>query len=183
MKLKDLLRLFNVNDLRLLPEAVLPVVLSNSQERDILYRELIELNGFDMSYDWFQSIYEEDLSDRKHKKQDFTPRQVADICSCLTESTDGSTHEPTAGTGSLLISNWWRKALAHIPFDFYPSRNPIECWEISDRSIPILLLNLSIRGIVGIVHHGDVLEKKEQHCYRLVNPMDDCLGFSKVYAL
>lgn len=175
--------IFKVNDLRLLPEAILPVVLSNSEERDILYRELIEINGFDMSYDWFQQIYEEDQSDRKYKKQDFTPRSVADICSSLSGATDGSTYEPTAGSGSLLISDWWRKASAHTPFEFYPSRNPIECWEISDRSIPILLLNLSIRGIVGIVHHGDVLEKKEQQRYRLVNPMDDCLGFSKVYAL
>ena len=96
---------------------------------------------------------------------------------------DGATYEPTAGNGSMLIADWWRKAQAHVPFDFYPSKNPIECWELSDRSIPILLLNLSIRGIVGIVHHGDVLEQKEKATYQLVNEKDDCLGFSKVIAL
>ena len=101
----------------------------------------------------------------------------------ITGVKDGATYEPTAGNGSMLIADWWRKAQAHVPFDFYPSKNPIECWELSDRSIPILLLNLSIRGIVGIVHHGDVLEKKEKATYQLVNEKDDCLGFSKVIAL
>ena len=83
----------------------------------------------------------------------------------------------------MIIADWWRKALAHVPFDFFPSENPVECWEISGRSLPFLLLNLSIRGIVGIVHHGDVLEGKESATYKLVNEKNDCLAFSKIYEI
>ena len=179
----QLLALFKVDDLRLLPEALLSVVLSNNGERDDLYRHLLEMNGYDVSYDWFQSVYEGEMSERKEKKQDFTPHSIAVLSSTITGNKDGSAYEPTAGNGGMLIADWWRKAALHLPFDFYPSKNPVECWELSGRSIPILLLNLSIRGIVGIVHHGDVLEKKEEATYQLINEKDDCLGFSKVIRL
>lgn len=183
MKKEDLFRIFNVNDMRLLPEAIMPVVTSNSPERDRIYRELLELNEYDVSRDWFQSIYEGEFSERKEKKQDFTPNSLGILSSTLTGVKDGATYEPTAGNGSMLIADWWRKAQEHIPFDFFPSKNPIECWELSGRSIPILLLNLSIRGIVGVVHHGDVLEQKDKATYQLINEKDDCLGFSKVIVL
>lgn len=183
MTSKQICSIFKIDDLRLLPEVILPIVLSNSKERDALYRQLIEMNAHDLSYDWFRSIYEEEFSERKEKKQDFTPNSVGILSSALTAMKDGSTYEPTAGNGSMIISDWWRKASSHLPFNFYPSRNPVECWELSDRSIPILLLNLSIRGIVGVVHHGDVLEQAEKATYRLINEKDDCLGFSKVFAL
>lgn len=183
MNKEDLFSIFKVDDIRLLPEAIMPVVISNSYERDDIYRELLELNNYDVSHDWFQSLYEGEFSERKEKKQDFTPNSLGSLSSMITGVKDGATYEPTAGNGSMLIADWWRKASSHVPFDFYPSKNPIECWELSDRSIPILLLNLSIRGIVGVVHHGDVLEKKEKATYRLINDKDDCLGFSKVIAL
>lgn len=183
MKKEDLLSLFKVEDIRLLPEAILPVVLSNGAGRDDIYRTLLEMNGHDVSQDWFQDIYEAEQSDRKDKKQDFTPASVSQLASALCGQKDGSTHEPTAGNGGMIIADWWRKASAHIPFDFYPSKNPVECWELSGRCLPILLLNLSIRGMVGIVHHGDVLEKKETATYRLVNEKDDCLAFSKIYKI
>lgn len=180
MEKRELLELFRVDDLRLLPESMMQLVISNSPERDEVYRRLLEINNYDVSYDWFQSIYEGEMSERREKKQDFTPNSIGQLVSALTGQTDGSTHEPTAGNGGMLIADWWRKALSHIPFNFYPSKNPIECWELSDRSIPILLLNLSIRGIVGTVRHGDVLEKNEKHRYRLVNETDNALGFSKI---
>ena len=58
MEKERLLSLFNVNDLRLLPEAILPVVLSNGPQRDDIYRKLLEMNHYDVSHDWFQEIYE-----------------------------------------------------------------------------------------------------------------------------
>lgn len=183
MEKERLLSLFNVNDLRLLPEAILPVVLSNGPQRDDIYRKLLEMNHYDVSHDWFQEIYEAEQSERKEKKQDFTPAIVSQLASMLCGQKDGSTYEPTAGNGGMIIADWWRKALAHVPFDFFPSENPVECWEISGRSLPFLLLNLSIRGIVGIVHHGDVLEGKESATYKLVNEKNDCLAFSKIYEI
>ena len=56
----------------------------------------------------------------------------------------------------------------------------ITCWELSDRSIPLLLLNLSIRGIMGYVYHGDILEQTVKAKYIVLNMTDDALGFSDV---
>lgn len=56
----------------------------------------------------------------------------------------------------------------------------ISVWELSDRAIPLLLLNLSIRGIMGYVYHGDVLEGTVKARYILLNRSDDALGFSDV---
>lgn len=56
----------------------------------------------------------------------------------------------------------------------------ITCWELSARSIPILLLNLSIRGMMGYVYHGDVLTKEVKQKYILLNRKDDTLAFSEI---
>ena len=56
----------------------------------------------------------------------------------------------------------------------------VTCWELSDRAIPLLLLNLSIRGIMGYVYHGDVLENTVKQKYILLNRTDDTLAFSDV---
>jgi len=56
----------------------------------------------------------------------------------------------------------------------------VTCWELSARSIPILLLNLSIRGIMGYVYHGDVLENEVKQKYILLNRKDDTLAFSEI---
>lgn len=67
MKKEDLFSIFKVDDIRLLPEAIMPVVISNSYERDDIYRELLELNNHDVSHDWFQYLYEGEFSERKDK--------------------------------------------------------------------------------------------------------------------
>lgn len=56
----------------------------------------------------------------------------------------------------------------------------VTCWELSARSIPILLLNLSIRGMMGYVYHGDVLTKEVKQKYILLNRQDDTLAFSEI---
>ena len=56
----------------------------------------------------------------------------------------------------------------------------VTCWELSDRAIPLLLLNMSIRGMMGYVYHGDVLENRVVQRYILLNETDDALAFSKV---
>lgn len=56
----------------------------------------------------------------------------------------------------------------------------VTCWELSIRSIPILLLNLSIRGMMGYVYHGDVLTKEIKQKYILLNRKDDTLAFSEI---
>lgn len=177
---KDMLfSLFGIEDLKDLPVAIMNLLEGDIDVRNEVYCELIRQNNGDMSYDWFQEIYETELSERKQKKQDFTPNSLGILCSKLT-SQSGSIHEPTAGNGSMIIADWWERCRKKIPWEHFPSQNMVTCWELSARSIPILLLNLSIRGIMGYVFHGDVLEKSVKMKYILLNRKDDTLGFSDI---
>lgn len=179
MNRKQCFQFFGVGDVLDLPDAVWRLLRLPAEERDVRYCELIRLNGYDPSYDWFREVYEEELSERKKNKQDFTPREVTHLLSALTGA-GGTVHEPTAGTGGLLISHWWYGCQRELPWRYRPSRHRFECWELSSRCIPILLLNLSIRGMVGLVVHGDVLEIDVQAKYVLENQSDDPLKFSSI---
>ena len=181
MTAKESLCCFGAQDIRTLPETIMGVLLGPQQARDAMYKELLKLNNYDMSYDWFQQIYEEELSQRKEKKQDFTPNVIGKLSANLCGTDQRTTYEPTAGNGSMLIADWHAKLNKKFPWEFMPSMNQIECWELSDRSIPILLLNLSIRGIMGVVYHGDVLEQTVKQKYILLNRHDDALAFSEIH--
>lgn len=175
----DALRIFSISDLKDLPIAITSLLEGDRTNRDSIYRELIRINNYDMGHDWFQPLYEEELAERKQKKQDFTPYELSVLCSKLTNQT-GTVHEPTAGNGSMIIADWWERCKKHLPWEHFPSQNMVTCWELSDRAIPLLLLNLSIRGIMGYVYHGDVLEQTVKQKYILLNRTDDTLGFSEV---
>ena len=179
MKKEDLFSLFSIEDLNDLPGAVMNLIEGDIDVRNKVYKELIQKNNGDMSFDWFQEIYEGELSERKQKKQDFTPNSLGILCSELTGQT-GSIHEPTAGNGSMIIADWWQRCSKKIPWEHFPSQNMVTCWELSTRSIPILLLNLSIRGMMGYVYHGDVLTKEIKQKYILLNRKDDTLAFSEI---
>ena len=181
MTIKELLCCFGVRDIRTLPETIMGVLLGDRQARDAMYKELLKINSYDMSHDWFQQIYEEELSQRKEKKQDFTPNVIGELSAKLCGTDQRTTYEPTAGNGSMLIADWYAKLNNKFPWEFLPSMNQVECWELSDRSIPILLLNLSIRGIMGVVYHGDVLEQTIKQKYILLNRHDDALAFSEIH--
>ena len=181
MTTKELLCCFGVQDIRALPETIMGVLLGDQQARDDMYKELLKINSYDMSHDWFQQIYEEELSQRKEKKQDFTPNVIGELSAKLCGTDQRTTYEPTAGNGSMLIADWYAKLNEKFPWEFLPSMNQVECWELSDRSIPILLLNLSIRGIMGVVYHGDVLEQTIKQKYILLNRHDDALAFSEIH--
>lgn len=162
-----------------LPNAVMNLLEGDIDVRNEVYRALIHNNNMDMSYDWLQGIYETELSERQQKKQDFTPNTLGVLCSKLTGQS-GPIHEPTAGNGSMIIADWWQRCSKKMPWEHFPSQNMVTCWELSARSIPILLLNLSIRGIMGYVYHGDVLTKEIKQKYILLNRKDDTLAFSEI---
>ncbi len=176
---RRLLPFFGVGDSMDLPNAVMGIVSSPIPERNAVYRRFLDEFGYDAGRDWFRELYEAELAERKQKGQDFTAPEVSGLLAELTAA-DGSVHEPTAGTGGLLIAAWDRARRAVLPWEFFPSQHMVDCWELSDRSVPILLFNLSIRGIMGYVHHGDVLEQSARMHYVLLNRRDDALGFSEV---
>lgn len=182
MKKEDLFSIVGIKDMMELPAAMLSVVTGERGRRDVVYRALIDANDGDMSHDWFQPLYEAEMSERKQKKQDFTPVQLGEICSELVGD-HHTVHEPTAGNGSMVISDWWRVAKGYLPWLYRPSCHMVTCWELSDRSLPLLLFNLSVRGIMGYVYHGDVLEQRIIQKYILLNHDDNPVGFSDVVAV
>lgn len=179
MTKEELFNLIGVDDIINVPDKIMDIITGDIRVRNDLYKEFIRLNNYDMSHDWFQQIYESELSERKQKKQDFTPYELGVICSRIT-CNNGTIHEPTAGNGSMIIADWWERCRNKLPWEHFPSQNIVTCWELSSRSIPILLFNLSIRGIMGYVYHGDVLEGNVIQKYILLNKNDDTLGFSDV---
>ena len=181
MTKQELFRLFGISDIMNLPDAVMKVLEGQPESRNEIFNELLRLNEYDLTFDWFQAIYEEELSQRKQSKQDFTPASVGLLAAMLCGTGQRSTYEPTAGNGSMLIEDWAVKTQTCFPWEYFPSQNQFECWELSDRAIPILLLNLSIRGMMGTVYHGDVLEKSIKQKYILLNRHDDALAFSEIH--
>ena len=180
MTQEQIFEFFNIQDMIDLPDAAWALLSLPKDERDCRYKELIRVNHYDMSKEWFKEAYEEELAQRKKNKQDFTPYEVSVVASRLTGNKEGVIHEPTAGTGSMIIADWWERCRHKIPWDYYPSHNLVDCWELSDRAIPLLLINLSIRGIMGYVNHGDVLEQTRKARYVILNRTDDALAFSDV---
>lgn len=181
MNKTECMQFFGVNDIMNLPKAVEAVIQRPLDERNEIYREFLRLNDYDMGRDWFQRVYEEEFSQRKNQGQDFTPIEATELCAMLAGvETAHSVHEPTAGTGQMIISAWWTWARKRIPWEAFPSLFPVTVWEILDRTIPFLLFNLSIRGIMGYVYHGDTLENTVKRKYILLNRTDDMLGFSEI---
>jgi hypothetical protein len=173
--------LFEIEDLNDLPSAVSQVLELDLEKRNEIYLQLLEINEYDMSKDWFQVVFEDELAQRKQNKQDFTPNTVGVILSKLTGYEKATIYEPTAGNAGLIIANWWHRCKnSAFPIMHFPSDHQVECWELSNRSIPIILLNLSIRGIMGTVYHGDVLEQTIKAKYILLNRNNDTLGFSEI---
>lgn len=101
----------------------------------------------------------------------------------LTGAREGVIHEPTAGTGGLIIQYWWELASKQLPWRFKPHTCIFTCWELSDRSIPILLLNMAIRGMMGEVFHGDVLENVAKARYVLLQGKEKSVVYFNFFFL
>ena len=105
MNKEELFGVFGIRDMNDLPQAVSELLAGDTAKRNCTYKELLRLNGYDLSRDWFQPLYEQELAERRQKKQDFTPPELGTLCSRLTAGR-GTLHEPTAGNGSMVIADW-----------------------------------------------------------------------------
>lgn len=179
--LSEINRIFAINDSYQAPGKIMDFILKNVDERNRIFSEMSELFKFDFSYDWFHQYFEDEHADRKNNKQDFTPECISKLVSQLVGSDKGITYEPAAGTGGMLISNWYRNRNKIHPFNYNPNDHLIVCDELSDKTIPFLLFNLSIRGISGIVFHGNTLHEDYKQVYVLVNKHNSITEYSDVH--
>lgn len=128
--------------------------LMSKDERQKLFKVFLAKET-DLTFDWFTDYFQEEHSDRKKNKQDFTPDGVVTLVNRLLGSTRFNA-DICAGTGGLTIKRWSENKEAHI-----------YCEEYSDRAMPFLLFNLAIRNMDAVVFHGDSLTRKAKGYYRI----------------
>ncbi|AIL11418.1 TPA: SAM-dependent DNA methyltransferase [Streptococcus pyogenes] len=176
IKIDEIHRILGIDEVYKAPKRLMDILFDKDSREDI-FRQFLDIET-DLSYDWFMRYFEDEHADRKNKKQDFTPLSVSKL---LTGLVSGHTyHESAVGTGGILIQAWQRHRISSNPFTYKPSDYWYQVEELSDRALPFLLFNMSIRGINGVVVHGDSLTRQVKNIYFLQNTKDDMLSFSDI---
>lgn len=180
------------------PEKMLSLMLDD-KKRPETFKKFLEVST-DMSFDWFHEYYQDEQAERKSQKQDFTPDSIAQLLNKLVEEdrSTGEYFEPAAGTGGVLIKRWWNDRaedpvhLAHVKqsvldknrgislFTYDPRNYWYQAEEMSDRAVPFLIFNMSIRGMNGAIVQCDSLNRKTKEVYFIRNSTSDYLAFSDV---
>lgn len=156
--------------------------LFDKEKREEMFKEFLEYET-NMSFDWFHIYFQEEYAERKTKKQDFTPESLTTLLSALTQTKKtgyGTSLDVAAGTGGLTIKKWHEDRTRCPIFAYKPSDYFYRCEELSDRALPFLLFNLSIRGMNAAVVHGDVLSREVKQIYFIQNDLDDYMTFSSL---
>lgn len=159
------------------PQKMLDKMLDD-KERSEIFEAFLE-HETDLNYEWFQAYFENEHSDRKQKKQDFTPNSVSELLARIADQ-GKIYHESTAGTGGIMIQHWKNQRAMTHPFLYDPKAYWYHVEELSDRSIPFLIFNMAIRGINGVALHGDSLTRTMKDVYFIRNESVDFMTYSEV---
>ena len=147
MELKELLtktlELFSVSCVDDLGAAIMLCVSENDTDKMQAFFEMVD---GDLSKDWLQMIYQYYYADRKNKKQDYTPKCLAQFLSRLVGES-AETIDMCAGSGALTIQRWVENP--DTVFTLY---------EIDENIMPYLLFNMAIRNINATVLQSDILQ-------------------------
>ncbi|MGF0002889.1 N-6 DNA methylase [Bacillus altitudinis] len=178
-------RIFGIDDSYKAPSKIMEILFDRERREDVFKQFVADPVLNCTEKDVFHEYFQDEHADRKTKKQDFTPRSVADL---LARVTDGglestTTYDGCAGTGGLTIAKWQSDRIKHSPFDYKPSWYFYHCEEMSDRAIPFLLFNLLFRGMNAVVVHCDVLTRKSKGAFFIQNDHDDFMHFSALNVL
>ena len=98
-----------------------------------------------LDVDWLQKVWQYNFAKRGQMGQDYTPDSLGDLLAELVGGT-GTCLDLCAGSGSLTIRHH-----LHHPATRYV------CIELDGEVIPILAVNLAMRGIDAVVVHGDAI--------------------------
>lgn len=178
-------RLIGIDESYKAPERMMEIISHKKLASEVFSKFLPEF-GYDLSYEWFHEYFEDEHSDRRCKKQDFTPVSVSKLTAAILhqEPQYGIIYEPAAGTGIMTISHWNKEIRKHMfPWDYRPGRYLYVCEELSDRAVPFLLFNLLIRGMNALVIHGDALTREAKDVYHCYNRADSYISFSELRRL
>ena len=152
LELKDaVLDLFDT-DIDHLGEALMDAVQNNKTN---LFDKFCELVDGDLSEDYLQKIFQYYHADRKEKKQDYTPKSIAEFMSLLVGESD-IVVDMCAGSGALAIQKWNTD-----------HNQKFRLIELDEKVIPFLLFNLVIRNIDSSVSRMDVLSGEGYEQWRI----------------
>ena len=152
LELKDnVLEIFQT-DIEHLGDALMTAVNDN---RTDLYDKFCDLIENDLTIDWMQKIYQYYHADRKGKKQDYTPKCLAEFMGRLLGDADVVV-DMCAGSGALIIQRWVQ----------HPDQK-FRAFEIDENVIPFLLFNMAVRNIDSSVCQSDVLSNEQFAIWRI----------------
>lgn len=186
-------KILGIDDAYKAPTRLMELMM-DAHKREDTFKAFLKIDT-DLSFDWFHQYFEEEQAQRKTRKQDFTPNSVSTLLQALVGKRSGSYYEPAAGTGGLMIKRWaqdrvtdpvtdngrrpsWMSILTYDPRHYW-----YQVEEMSDRALPFLLFNMSIRGMNGVAVQCDSLTRVGQAAYFVRNDSDNYLGFSDIYKL
>jgi type I restriction enzyme M protein len=149
--LKEILKCRETSEI---PEKLLNVLLDADSKGRIL--RLINEKKDDKVIDVFRDMFQEEQSNRKELKQDYTPDELSNLLAKLSGNTKNLA-DVCSGTGSLTVA--FLKAHPEVEF--------VRCEEFSAQPIPFLLLNLALMNVDGEVIHGDSLTQEVFRVYKL----------------
>lgn len=152
LELKNaILEIFDT-DIDHLGAALMDAVQDNRTE---LFDKFCELVNGDLTEDYLQKIFQYYHADREEKKQDYTPKSIAEFMSLLIGESD-VVIDMCAGSGALAIQRW------------NADRNQkLQLIELDERVIPFLLFNLVIRNIDSRVYRMDALSSETYEEWRI----------------
>lgn len=196
---KTVNKLLGIDDAFKAPTKMMDLML-DPKKREETFKKFLEIET-DMSYEWFQEYFGDEQAERKLKKQDFTPTSISNLVAKLVGKDNSTYYEPAAGTGSMLIAKWHNDRLKNPLYKRPETDNPLikfltsptftydpraywyQAEELSDRAIPFLIFNMSIRGMNGSITQCDSLSRKATRAFFIRNDTDNYLGFSEVIEL
>ena len=178
MTTEDINKILNISESYQATSKLMKILFDEDMKNEI-FKKFLEIEH-DVSYDWFVDYFQSEHADRKGFKQDFTPKTVTQLMTLLAGDKTNNYFESACGSGSILIKHWNQTRLKVNPFEYDPRNYWHHLEEYSDRVLPFLLFNMAIRGMNGIVMHGDSLERKFKNVYFIRNNSSDFLRFSEV---
>lgn len=143
-------QLFGIQESFELPEILLKKLL-NKKSKDELCRDIMQFD-FDINNDCLRDYFQTNNANRSNLKQDYTPDCLCQLIGKLIPDTE-KVIDICAGTGALTIG-----INQNIQY---------QCEELSSMSIPVLLLNLALRGLNATVLQKNVLLNKVEKVYKL----------------
>lgn len=149
----------------------------DKKEREEFYHKILNIHH-DMSIDFFREYFMTH-SAVSSKGQIYAPDALGKVISFLVGGYGGA-DLTGAGTGTLIIQKWQNDRMNADFFNYLPSDYWYQALELSDEAISFLIHAFAIRGMNGVIIHGDALEMAVKQVYFIQNSANNPIGFSEV---